>query len=112
VTAKLKTMGELFMGRRPEREIIVPCVRWRLRNKLSLRDRVEKKATGDPSGPQACEIVRALAVRLYLPETGRVDREAISLNRVFAGVTVRAAPAAGGYSVVCSAKGLAPEFLS
>jgi hypothetical protein len=51
VTAKLKTMGELFMGRRPEREIIVPCVRWRLRNKLSLRDRVEKKATGDPSGP-------------------------------------------------------------
>jgi hypothetical protein len=28
VTAKLKTMGELFMGRRPEREIIVPCVRW------------------------------------------------------------------------------------
>jgi hypothetical protein len=62
--------------------------------------------------PQACEIVSALAVRLYLPETGRVDREAISLNRVFAGVTVRAAPAAGGYSVVCSAKGLAPEFLS
>jgi transposase-like protein len=40
VTAKLKTMGELFMARRPEREIIVPCVRWRLRNKLSLRDRV------------------------------------------------------------------------
>jgi hypothetical protein len=28
MTAKLKTMGELFMGRRPEREIIVPCVRW------------------------------------------------------------------------------------
>jgi transposase-like protein len=28
------------MARRPEREIIVPCVRWRLRNKLSLRDRV------------------------------------------------------------------------
>jgi hypothetical protein len=53
VTAKLKTMGELFMGRRPEREIIVPCVRWRLRNKLSLRDRFEKKATGDPSGPPA-----------------------------------------------------------
>jgi len=44
VTAKLKTMGELFMGRRPEREIIVPCVRWRLRNKLSLRDGVEKMA--------------------------------------------------------------------
>ena len=44
MTAKLKTMGELFMGRRPEREIIVPCVRWRLRNQLSLRDRVEKMA--------------------------------------------------------------------
>ena len=33
----------------------------------------------------------------------RSAEEAISLNRVSAGVTVRAAPAAGGYSVVCSA---------
>ena len=26
MTAKLKTMGELFMGRCPEREINLPCV--------------------------------------------------------------------------------------
>jgi hypothetical protein len=33
----------------------------------------------------------------------RSAEEAISLNRVSAGVTIRAAPASRGYSVVCSA---------
>lgn len=34
-------MDELFKGRHFEREIIVLCVRWYLRFKLSLRDLVE-----------------------------------------------------------------------
>jgi putative transposase len=39
--AKLKSMEELFKGRRFEREIIILCVRWYLRYKLSYRDLVE-----------------------------------------------------------------------
>ncbi len=38
---KLQSMDELFKGRHFEREIIVLCVRWYLRYKLSLRDLVE-----------------------------------------------------------------------
>ena len=34
-------MDELFKGRHFEREVIVLCVRWYLRYKLSLRDLVE-----------------------------------------------------------------------
>jgi transposase-like protein len=36
-----KEMKELFTGRHFDREIIVICVRWYLRYKLSLRDLVE-----------------------------------------------------------------------
>jgi transposase-like protein len=38
---KVQSMDELFKGRHFEREIIVLCVRWYLRFKLSLRDLVE-----------------------------------------------------------------------
>ena len=38
---KLKSVEELFEGRHFDREIIILCVRWYLRFKLSLRDRVE-----------------------------------------------------------------------
>jgi len=41
---KLKGMKELFAGRHFDREIIVLCVRWYLRSKLSLRDLVEMMA--------------------------------------------------------------------
>lgn len=41
---KLQSMDELFKGRHFEREIIVLCVRWYLRYKLSLRDLVEMMA--------------------------------------------------------------------
>ena len=41
---KLQSMDELFKGRHFEREIIVLCVRWYLRFKLSLRDLVEMMA--------------------------------------------------------------------
>ena len=40
----MQSMGELFKGRHFEREIIILCVRWYLRYKLSLRDLVEMMA--------------------------------------------------------------------
>ena len=42
--SKLKSIEELFEGRRFDREVIVVCVRWYLRFKLSLRDLVELMA--------------------------------------------------------------------
>jgi transposase-like protein len=44
VAKKLQSMDELFKGRHFEREIIIVCVRWYLRYKLSLRDLVEMMA--------------------------------------------------------------------
>ena len=41
---RLQSMDELFEGRHFEREVIVLCVRWYLRFKLSLRDLVEMMA--------------------------------------------------------------------
>ncbi len=42
--AKFSSLDELFEGRHFDREIIVLCVRWYLRFKLSLRDLVEMMA--------------------------------------------------------------------
>ena len=39
--SKLKSVDELFKGRHFEQEIIILCVRWYLRYKLSFRDLVE-----------------------------------------------------------------------
>ena len=39
--SKLKSMEELFAGRHFDRDVIILCVRWYLRFKLSLRDLVE-----------------------------------------------------------------------
>jgi transposase-like protein len=41
---KLKSMQKLFEGRHFDREVIILCVRWYLRFKLSLRDLVEMMA--------------------------------------------------------------------
>ena len=41
---ELKTTEELFAGRHFDREVIVLCVRWYLRYKLSFRDLVEMMA--------------------------------------------------------------------
>ena len=41
---RLQSMDELFKGRHFEQEVIVLCVRWYLRYKLSLRDLVEMMA--------------------------------------------------------------------
>jgi transposase-like protein len=43
-TSKLKIAEELFKGRPFERGIVILCVRWYLRLKLSLRDLVEMMA--------------------------------------------------------------------
>ena len=42
--SKLKSLDKLFEGRHFDREIILLCVRWYLRYKLSLRDLVEMMA--------------------------------------------------------------------
>lgn len=42
--SKLKSMAELFSGRHFSRDVIILCVRWYLRYKLSLRDLVEMMA--------------------------------------------------------------------
>jgi transposase-like protein len=42
--SKGKDLEVMFDGRHFDREIIVPCVRWYLRYKLSLRDLVEMMA--------------------------------------------------------------------
>jgi len=42
--SKLKSLEELFGERHFDRKIIIPCVRWYLRYKLSLRDLVEMVA--------------------------------------------------------------------
>jgi transposase-like protein len=42
--SKLKSMEDLFAGRHFERNVIILCVRWYLRYKLSLRDLVEMMA--------------------------------------------------------------------
>ena len=39
--AKLKTVEELFKGRHFDGDVVILCVRWYLRFKLSLRDLVE-----------------------------------------------------------------------
>jgi transposase-like protein len=40
----LETLEELFAGRHFDREVIILCVRWYLRFKLSLRDLAEMMA--------------------------------------------------------------------
>jgi transposase-like protein len=42
--SELKSIDELFEGRHFDREVIILCVRWYLRFKLSLRDLVEMMA--------------------------------------------------------------------
>ncbi|MGI9025838.1 MAG: IS6 family transposase, partial [Burkholderiaceae bacterium] len=42
--SKLTSMDELFEGRHFDRDMIILCVRWYLRLKLSLRDLVEMMA--------------------------------------------------------------------
>src|SRR3982074_1698611 len=63
--SKLKSLEELFGGRHFDREIIIPCVRWYLRYKLSLRDLVEMMAE---RGLQLAHTTILRWVRRYAPE--------------------------------------------
>ncbi|QBR04100.1 IS6 family transposase [Paraburkholderia pallida] len=61
----LKSLEELFGGRHFDREIIILCVRWYLRYKLSLRDLVEMMAE---RGLSLAHTTILRWVRRYTPE--------------------------------------------
>jgi transposase-like protein len=63
--SKLKKLDGLFAGRQFDRDVIILCVRWYLRYKLSLRDLVEMMADRGLSLPYTT-ILRW--VRRYTPE--------------------------------------------
>jgi len=63
--SKLKSLQELFGGRHFDREIIILCVRWYLRYKLSLRDLVEMMAE---RGLSLAHTTILRWVRRYTPE--------------------------------------------
>ena len=101
--SKLRSLEELFGGRHFDREIIILCVRWYLRYKLSLRDLVEIMA----------ERVLWLAhtatlrwVRRYTPElVKRWNR--MATPTVARGVSTRPTGrfVAGGLPVPCGGSG-------
>src|SRR5580704_3936082 len=61
----IKSVKELFSGRHFDREIIILCVRWYLRYKLSLRDLVEMMAE---RGLQLAHTTIMRWVQRYVPE--------------------------------------------
>ncbi|MGF6970881.1 transposase-like protein [Paraburkholderia sp. WC7.3g] len=63
--SKLKSLDELFAGRHFDREVIILCVRWYLRYKLSLRDLVEMMAE---RGLSLAHTTILRWVRRYAPE--------------------------------------------
>jgi transposase-like protein len=62
---KLKSMEDLFAGRHFERDVIILCVRWHLRYKLSLCDLVEMMAERGLSLAHTTILRR---VKRYTPE--------------------------------------------
>jgi len=62
---KIKSVKELFSGRHFDREIIILCVRWYLRYKLSLRDLAEMMAE---HGLQLAHTTIMRWVQRYVPE--------------------------------------------
>src|SRR5882757_2615441 len=63
--SKFKSIGELFAGRHFDREVIILCVRWYLRYKLSFRDLVEMIAE---RGLTLAHTTILRWVRQYAPE--------------------------------------------
>jgi transposase-like protein len=62
---RLRNIEELFAGRHFDREVILLCVRWYLRYKLSFRDLVEMMAE---RGLQLAHTIILRWVRRYTPE--------------------------------------------
>src|SRR6202030_4071542 len=63
--SKLKSLDKLFDGRHFDREVILLCVRWYLRYKLSLRDLVEMMAE---RGLELAHTTIMRWVQRYVPE--------------------------------------------
>src|ERR1700746_1898909 len=76
---KLKSVDGLFEGRHFDREIIILCVRWYLRFKLSLRDLVEMMAE---RGLSLAHTTIMRWVQRYTPECEkRWHRHALAVGR-------------------------------
>ena len=76
---ELETLEELFAGRHFDREVIILCVRWYLRFKLSLRDLVEMMAE---RGLSLAHTTIMRWVQRYTPEfEKRWRRYALALGR-------------------------------
>jgi transposase-like protein len=77
--SKLKSLDGLFAGRRFDRDVIILCVRWYLRYKLSLRDLVEMMAE---SGLSLAHTTIMRWVKRFTPEfVKRRNRFAIPARR-------------------------------
>ena len=63
--SKLRSIEELFEGRHFDREVIIVCVRWYLRFKLSLRDLVEMR---DERGLSLAHTTMLRWVQRFVPE--------------------------------------------
>ena len=75
----MQSIDELFKGRHFEREIIILCVRWYLRFKLSFRDLVEMMAE---RGIDLAYTTIMRWIQRYIPEfksvgTGSPARQAV-----------------------------------
>jgi transposase-like protein len=76
---KMKSLDELFAGRHFDREVIILCVRWYLRFKLSLRDLAEMMAE---RGLSLAHTTIMRWVQYYTPEfEKRWRRYALALGR-------------------------------
>src|SRR5580692_1451419 len=77
--SKLKSLDGLFAGRHFDRDVIILCVRWHLRYKLSLRDLVEMMAE---RGVSLAHTTILRCERRYTPEfVKRWNRFAIPAGR-------------------------------
>jgi transposase-like protein len=77
--SKLESLEELFAGRHFDRDVIILCVRWYLRFKLSLRDLVEMMAE---RGLSLAHTTIMRWVRDYTPESEkRWRRYALAVGR-------------------------------
>jgi transposase-like protein len=77
--SKQESLEELFAGRHFDREVIILCVRWYLRFKLSLRDLVEMMAE---RGLSLAHTTIMPWVRHYTPEfEKRWRRSALAVGR-------------------------------
>jgi hypothetical protein len=76
--SKLSSIEELFAGRHFDREVIILCVRWYLRYKLSFRDLVEMMAESCPYDHHALGSEVCLRVRQALEPLWKILRSLVA----------------------------------